>query len=206
MRTRIKICGITSPDDAEMCAALGADALGINFYESSPRHLTLDRAMEVVQAVPALVGIVALFVNPQVDLVRAVIERVRPSMLQFHGDESPEFCEHFRFPYMKACRMAEGVDLLEYMRPFKSARAWLADAYTEQYGGSGKQFDWDRLPALRPRPLILSGGLNSQNAGAAVLRVKPWALDVCSGVESAKGIKDPERVASFIAEVRNADG
>jgi len=206
VRTRIKICGITNAADAQMCAALGADALGLNFYEQSPRHLSLESAIDVAAATPALVSVVALFVNPKTDLVHSVIERIRPSLLQFHGDESAGFCEQFRFPYIKACRMGEGVDLLEYMRPFAAARAWLADAYSAQYGGSGKRFDWDRLPAIRHRPLILSGGLDPRNAGTAVIGVRPWALDVCSGVESSKGIKDPERVASFIAEVRNADG
>ncbi len=205
MRTRIKICGITSASDAEMCAVLGADALGLNFYERSPRYLTVAAAVDVAAGASALVSLVALFVNPTPDLVRSVIERVRPSLLQFHGDESANFCEQFQFPYMKVCRMGDGVDLLEYMRPFGSAKAWLADAYSEKYGGAGKQFDWDRLPAICPRPLILSGGLDPQNAAAAVTRVRPWALDVCSGVESAKGVKDPERVASFISEVRNAD-
>ena len=206
MRTRIKICGLTTPDDALMAARLGADALGLNFYPNSPRYLSLAAARTIRDSLPPFVSAVALFVNPARPEVERVIEAVAPSMLQFHGDETPEFCRAFGLPYIKACRMGAGVGLLESMGPYGDAQAWLADGYAEQYGGAGAQFDWSRLPKNLPRPLVLSGGLTPQNAGEAIRRVRPWALDVCSGVESGKGIKDPAKVAAFIAEVKHADG
>ena len=206
MRTRIKVCGVTTVHDALMSTRLGADALGLNFYRKSPRYLSLEAARAIAGALPPFVSVVALFVNPQRTDVERVLGELGPLLLQFHGDETPEFCGAFGAPYIKACRMGAGVDLLEYMHPYRGAQAWLADAHAEQYGGAGKQFDWSRLPKNLPRPLILSGGLTPQNASEAVRRVRPWALDVCSGVESGKGIKDAAKVAAFIAEVRHADG
>jgi phosphoribosylanthranilate isomerase len=130
---------------------------------------------------------------------------VQPQVLQFHGEETPEFCRAFGVPYIKACRVKEGVDLLEYWRPFFDACGWLADAWVEGYGGAGTGFDWSLVPAQRDRPLVLSGGLAPGNVAEAIRRVKPWGVDVSSGVESAKGIKDAARIAAFVAEVRNAD-
>ena len=205
MRTRVKICGITRPEDAQAAARAGADAIGLVFYRPSPRFLALDRARRLVDAVPPFVSTVALFVNPGADEVRAVLEQVRPAMLQFHGEETPAFCAQFGVPYVKACRVKPGVDLLEYLRPFSGAAGWLLDSHVEEYGGVGEIFDWSLVPAERLRPLVLSGGLTRDNVGAAVRRVRPWAVDVSSGVESAKGIKDAERIAAFIAEVKHAD-
>lgn len=205
MRTRIKICGITRVADAQAAALAGADAIGLVFYPPSPRCLALEQARQLVNAVPAFVATVALFVNPPVELVREVQARVRPAMLQFHGDETPEFCAQFGTPYVKACRVRPGVDLLEYLRPFSDAAGWLLDSHVEEYGGVGERFDWALVPAERMRPLILSGGLARENVREAVRRVRPWAVDVSSGVESAKGIKDAARIAAFITEVRNAD-
>jgi phosphoribosylanthranilate isomerase len=148
---------------------------------------------------------VALFVNADAAQVAQVIGRVHPGMLQFHGEETPEYCAQFGLPFLKACRVAQGVDLLEYLRPFSAASAWLLDAHVEEYGGVGASFDWALVPARLERPLVLSGGLTKDNVGSAVRRVRPWAVDVSSGVESAKGIKDAARIAAFIAEVRNAD-
>ncbi len=188
-----------------MCAQFGVDAIGLNFYAKSPRYISLEAARAIAGHMPPFVTLVALFVNAQAPDVKRVVETLGVSLLQFHGDEPADFCAQFGVPYIKACRMKIGVDLLECMRSYEGAAAWLADAFTEQYGGAGMQFDWSRLPRECPRPLILSGGLSPENAGDAVRRVRPWALDVCSGVESSKGVKDPLKVAAFITEVRNAD-
>jgi phosphoribosylanthranilate isomerase len=205
MRTRIKICGITRIEDALAAARAGADAIGLVFYPPSPRFLGLDQARELKNVLPPFVMPVALFVNSAAAEVAAVVERVRPAMLQFHGEESPEFCAQFDLPYIKACRVRPGVDLLEYLRPFSGAAGWLLDSHVEEYGGVGESFDWSLIPAERSRPLVLSGGLARENVREAVRRVRPWAVDVSSGVESAKGIKDAARIAAFITEVRNAD-
>lgn len=205
MRTRVKICGLTRLEDVHAAAQAGADAIGLVFYPPSPRFLALDRARTLRDAVPPYVGSVALFVNPPEAQVREVLAQLRPSMLQFHGEETPAFCAQFGVPYVKACRVKPGVDLLEYLRPFSGAAGWLLDSHVEEYGGVGERFDWALVPAQRSHPLVLSGGLAIGNVGEAVRRVRPWAVDVSSGVESAKGIKDAAKIAAFIAEVRNAD-
>ena len=205
MRTRIKICGITRPGDAAAAAQAGADAVGLVFYPPSPRFLNVERAREIRDTLPPMVQTVALFVNPDAALVAQVIGRVQPGLLQFHGEETPAFCAQFGLPFVKACRMAQGVDLLKYLRPFSAASGWLLDAHVEEYGGIGASFDWSLVPARLERPLVLSGGLTRHNVGEAVRRVRPWAVDVSSGVESAKGIKDAAKIAAFVAEVRNAD-
>jgi phosphoribosylanthranilate isomerase len=148
---------------------------------------------------------VALFVNAGTKEVEEVLEGVGPSMLQFHGEETPGFCTGFRVPWLKACRVKPGVDLLEYFRSYAGAAGWLADAFVEGYGGAGQSFDWSLVPAERERPLVLSGGLTKDNVAEAIRRVRPWAVDVSSGVESAKGIKDAAKIAAFIQEVKNAD-
>jgi phosphoribosylanthranilate isomerase len=210
MRTRIKICGITRPGDARAAAEAGADAIGLVFYPPSPRYLSGERAIEIRDALPPFVQAVALFVNPDAAQVAQVIGRVRPGMLQFHGEETPQFCAQFGLPYVKACRVKSGVskglDLLEYLRPFATASAWLLDSFVEAYGGVGERFDWSLVPAKLQRPLVLSGGLEAGNVAQAVRQLRPWGVDVSSGVESAKGIKDAAKIAAFISEVRNADG
>jgi phosphoribosylanthranilate isomerase len=205
MRTRVKICGITRVEDARAAAQAGADAVGLVFYPPSPRFLSVDWARELRNELPPFVMPVALFVNPSAAEVYTVLERVRPSMLQFHGEENPVFCSQFGVPFIKACRVRPEVDLLEYLRPFAGAAGWLLDSHVEEYGGIGESFDWSLVPAERIRPLVLSGGLTRANVGEAIRRVRPWAVDVSSGVESSKGIKDAARIAAFIAEVRNAD-
>ena len=205
MRTRIKICGITRTEDAQAAAQAGADAIGLVFYPPSPRFLSLEWARQLAIELPPFVSAVALFVNPAAAEVYTVLERVRPAMLQFHGDEDPVFCAQFGVPYIKACRVKPGVDLLEYLRPFAGAAGWLLDSHVEEFGGVGESFDWSLVPAERIRPLVLSGGLTRENVREAIRRVHPWAVDVSSGVESSKGIKDAARIAAFIAEVRNAD-
>lgn len=205
MRTRVKICGLTRPGDALAAANAGADAIGLVFYPQSPRFVSIDRAIEVRDALPAFVQTVALFVNPGKSEVDEVVARVRPSMLQFHGEETPEFCREFHVPWVKACRMKRGVDLLEYLRSYRGAAGWLADAFVEGYGGAGQTFDWSLIPAEREKPLVLSGGLTPDNVREAIRSVRPWAVDVSSGVESGKGIKDAAKIAAFIQEVHHAD-
>ena len=204
VRTRVKICGITRPADALAAARAGADAIGLVFYPPSPRYLSLDRAREIRDVLPPFVQTVALFVNADGAQVSQVIGRVHPAMLQFHGDEAPDFCAQFGLPFVKACRMKQGVSALEYLRPFSSAAAWLFDSHVPEYGGVGESFDWSLVPAI-DKPVILSGGLSRDKVAEAIRRVRPWGVDVSSGVESAKGIKDAAKIAAFIAEVRNAD-
>jgi phosphoribosylanthranilate isomerase len=204
MRTRIKICGITRRADARAAAEAGADAVGLVFYPPSPRYLSIERAVEIRDALPPFVQAVALFVNADAAQVAQVLGRVRPALLQFHGEETPQFCAQFGMPYVKACRVRPGVDALEYLRPYSRAAAWLFDSYVPEYGGVGESFDWSLVPAAE-RPVILSGGLSAANVAAAIRRVRPWGVDVSSGVESAKGVKDAAKIAAFIAEVRNAD-
>ena len=205
VRTRVKICGITRTGDARAAAEAGADAIGLVFYPPSPRYLSVERAVEIRDALPPFLQTVALFVNPDAAQVAQVIGRVHPAMLQFHGDESPEFCAQFGVPFVKACRVKNGVDALAYLRPFVRAAAWLLDSFVPEYGGVGESFDWSLVPSERSRPLILSGGLERGNVAGAIRAVRPWGVDVSSGVESAKGIKDAAKIAAFIAEVRNAD-
>ena len=205
MRTRVKICGITRQEDLRAAVEAGADAIGLNFYPPSPRCLKLDPARSLRDRVPPFVTSVAIFVNASKEEIEKVIAQVGPAMLQFHGEETPGFCASFGLPYLKACRVKQGVDLLKYLRPFSGAAGWLLDSHVEEYGGVGERFDWSVIPAARERPIVLSGGLTTGNVGEAIRRVRPWAVDVSSGVESAKGIKDAAKIAAFIAEVRNAD-
>jgi phosphoribosylanthranilate isomerase len=204
MRVRVKICGITRVEDALAAAAAGADAIGLVFYPPSPRCLTLQQARRLRAALPPFVSAIALFVNPAQEDVERVLAEVRPDALQFHGEEDPAFCARFGVPYIKACRVREGTDLLEYFSSFADAQGWLADAYVEAYGGVGARFDWRLVPSERDRPLILSGGLSIDNVGEALRTVRPWGVDVSSGVEVAKGIKDAAMIKAFIAEVNNA--
>jgi len=205
MRTRVKICGITRTVDARAAAEAGADAIGLVFYPPSPRYLSVERAVEIRDALPPFLQTVALFVNADAAQVAQVIGRVHPAMLQFHGDETPQFCAQFGLPFVKACRVRPGIDALEYLRPYSRASAWLLDSFVPEYGGVGESFDWSLVPAERSRPLILSGGLERGNVARAIRTVRPWGVDVSSGVESAKGIKDAAKMAAFIAEVRHAD-
>ena len=206
MRTRIKICGITRPGDARAAAEAGADAIGLVFYPQSPRFLSTERAVEIRDALPPFVQTVALFVNADAAQVSQVLGRVKPALLQFHGDEAPEFCAQFGVPFVKACRIRAGADPLEYLQRYPRATAWLVDSFVPEYGGVGEAFDWSLVPRERSRPLILSGGLHAGNVAAAIRTVRPWGVDVSTGVESAKGIKDTAKMAAFVAEVRDADG
>jgi phosphoribosylanthranilate isomerase len=207
-RTRIKICGITREEDLAVAVAAGADALGFVFYAPSPRHVTPQRAAQLLARVPAFVSRVGLFVNELPETVRAVLAQAPLDLLQFHGDESPAYCAQFGRPWIKAARVKPGLDLLEYAAMFAEAGGavgLLLDAYVEGYGGSGKTFDWSLIPSSLPLPVILSGGLHPGNVAAAVRSLRPWAVDVSSGVERAKGIKDDQKIIEFIAGVRDAD-
>ncbi|GMU49649.1 MAG: N-(5'-phosphoribosyl)anthranilate isomerase [Candidatus Desulfobacillus denitrificans] len=204
-RTRIKICGITRPDDARAAVELGADALGLVFYEPSPRHVSLEQAWEIARVVPPFVTLVGLFVNETKLTVRRVMEAVPIQLLQFHGDEEESFCRSFHAPYIKAARVRPGLDLVKYAESYPTAQGLLLDAYVEGYGGGGKTFDWSLIPPSLPLPVILSGGLEAGNVAEAVHAVRPWAVDVSSGVEAAKGIKDAGKIAAFIAGVKHAD-
>ncbi len=206
MRTRVKICGITSPNDAQAAARLGADAIGLVFYEPSPRCVTIEQARAIAASVPPFVTRVALFVNPAAGAVRAVLAGARIDLIQFHGEEDAAFCAGFGVPYLKAVRVRKGLNLLECLLPFRGAAGWLLDAYRpDYYGGTGETFDWGVIPAGLERPVVLSGGLTVANIAEAVRRVRPWAVDVSSGVESTRGVKDADKIAAFIEGVRNAD-
>ena len=205
-RTRIKICGITREQDIHAVANGGVDALGLVFYEKSPRHVGVDQAAKLARAVPPFVTVVGLFVNPSVDYVREVLAKVPLDVLQFHGEESPEFCGQFGRPYLKAIRVKPGGDLVQCAASYKSAQGLLLDAYVEgTQGGTGESFDWALIPQNLPLPVILSGGLHAGNVAEAIKQVRPYAVDVSSGVEAAKGIKDAAKIAAFIKEVKNVD-
>jgi phosphoribosylanthranilate isomerase len=206
-RTRIKICGITRAEDAAGAAACGADAVGFVCYERSPRFVERRRLGALARALPPFVTPVLLFVNADAQQVRDCVAEVPHALLQFHGDETAGECAAFGRPYLRAVRMGEGVDLLDCARSFPSAIALLADAPAAGFGGSGIVFDWARLPAADrlAMPLVLAGGLNEANVSDAIARVRPFAVDVSSGVESAPGIKSAERMQRFCAAVRRAD-
>lgn len=203
--TRVKICGITRVEDGLAAANAGAHAIGLVFVEKSPRHVRPEQAREIARALPPFVATVALFVNPTLADVESVLSIVRPDVLQFHGEEAPEFCRGFAMPYLKAFRVREGVDLLQSAACYGDAQGWLLDAWSEAaHGGTGERFDWDLIPRAMPRPVVLAGGLTPGNVAAAVRAVRPWAVDVSSGVEMGKGIKDAAKIAAFIEEASNA--
>ncbi len=207
MRTRVKICGVTRVEDARAAAAHGADAIGLVFYQPSPRRVTLARAREIAMGAPPFVATVAVFVNPSREEVEEVIRECGVTLLQFHGDEPPEFCAGFSRPYIKAARIRPGLDLLKYLSPYAAARGWMLDAFHDDlWGGTGGSFDWGLVPQQAAKPIILSGGLTIANVADALRRVRPYAVDVSSGVETSKGIKDAARIAAFIGAVKREDG
>lgn len=206
MATAVKICGITRPEDALAAARAGAHAIGLVFYSKSPRYITPVRAAEIIRVLPPFITTVGLFVDATPGEVRAVLAKAPVSLLQFHGDEPPSFCRGFGLPYIKAVRVRPGVDLLQYASDYHDAKALLLDAYVEGlHGGSGAAFDWSLIPRGLPLPVILSGGLTPENVMEAVRIIRPSAVDVSSGVESAKGIKDAHKIAAFIKGVRSGD-
>jgi len=204
--TRIKCCGMTRVEDALLAAQLGADAIGLVFTARSKRQTTPARAREIVAALPPFVATVALFMDDDADRVRQVIDEVQPSLLQFHGSETDGWCAQFGRPFLKAIAMGEGAAALPRLREYPRAAALLLDGHGfGEAGGSGKAFDWSLLPRELAQPVILAGGLHSGNVAEAVRLLRPWAVDVASGVESSPGIKDPDKLAAFIRAVRAAD-
>ncbi len=205
-RTRIKICGITRPEDANAVVDAGADAIGLVFYPPSPRAVSIEQAQNVVADVPAFVTVTALFVNPTVEQVQSVLDSVRIDLIQFHGDEDDDFCRQFGHPYIKALRVRQASDVVALCLRFPSALAVLLDSYKPGVpGGTGETFDWSLVPATPPTPIILAGGLDPDNVNHAIDVVRPYAVDVSGGVEAAKGIKEHGKITKFVNEVYRVD-
>ena len=205
LRTRIKICGLTREADVDVAVEVGADAIGFVLYDKSPRRVSLSRAAELARRLPAFVMPVGLFVNASAGEVGAAVQAIPQLLLQFHGDETPRDCLQHGRPYLRAARMTPSFDLLDFSRQHADAQAILLDAHVEGYGGGGKVFDWSLIPSNVLRPVVLSGGLHAGNVIDGIRQVRPWAVDVSSGVESAKGIKDAEEMRRFCDAVREAD-
>lgn len=204
MRVRVKVCGMTRAEDVNAAAELGVDAVGLVFYPESPRHLGVEQARSLVEDLPAFVTVTALFLDPDVETVREVLQHTRVELLQFHGSESAEFCSSFGRPYIKAVPMGSKTDLADYTRRHTQAAALLLDSHASgQKGGTGVSFDWSVIPKLDGPPLILAGGLNPGNVATAIRAVRPYGVDVSSGVERAPGIKDRDKMAAFVREVNN---
>lgn len=203
--TRIKICGLTREEDVDAAVAAGADAIGFVFYPPSPRYVAPQRAAELARRIPPFIDVVGLFVNEKPEVVQAICHQVPINLLQFHGDEDHAYCRQFDRAYLRAARVRPGIDLVEFARAFPESRGLLLDAFVEGYGGGGHVFDWMLIPPDLPGFLVLSGGLNAENVGEAIQRVRPAAVDVSSGVELRKGIKDHAKIAAFVAAVRAAD-
>lgn len=205
-RTRVKICGITRPQDGTRAATAGADAIGMVFFARSPRAVGVGTAKAITAAVPALVSTVGVFVDPDPAYVRGVLDQVPLDFLQFHGSEAADFCRNFQRPYIKAIRMRSGVDLMLEASRYTDAAALLLDSHVEDgLGGTGLSFDWNLVPPSLTTPVILAGGLTVWNVGSAIRQVAPFAIDVSSGVESEPGIKDLDKIRAFLGEVQRAD-
>jgi len=200
------MCGITRAEDALVAARLGVDAIGLVFYAASSRHVTIDQARAIIERLPPFVTTVGLFVNASVNEVEDVLDQVPLDLLQFHGDETVMYCGQFRRPYIKAIRMKAGMSLVAEMENYRDAQGLLLDTYVEGVpGGTGQTFDWSTVPAGLKRPIILAGGLIAGNVTDAIARVRPWAVDVSGGVESAKGIKDIDMMTAFVQAVKSAN-
>ena len=207
IRTRTKICGITRPEDGVFAASQGADAIGLVFYPPSPRYVSAEQACEVIVALPPFVTTVGLFVDATEAEVRTILDTVPLDLLQFHGSEDEVYCQSFGRPYLKAIRMADGVNLAEQAKRYPSASALLLDSYQSGVpGGTGHAFDWARIPEGLDKPIILAGGLGTENIDEAIRTVRPYAVDVSSGVEAAKGIKDTAKIIAFMRGVERANG
>jgi phosphoribosylanthranilate isomerase len=206
MRTRVKICGFTRVEDAVYAAYSGVDAIGLVFYPPSPRHVEIEQAIKIVNALPAFTSVVALFVDEQEARIREVLAQVPIDCLQFHGDEPAKACRIYGKRYIKAIRMQDGIDISALAEHYHDAAGLLLDAFhPDAKGGTGNQFDWDMIPRQCTLPIILAGGLDETNAKQAVQIVKPYALDVSSGVEAKKGIKDSLKMAAFINQVNEGN-
>lgn len=206
MRTRVKICGITTPEDGVAAALAGADAIGLVFFEKSPRGVSIEQAQAICRALPPFITKVALFVDADDKTIRQVLNEVPIDLIQFHGDECSADCGIYGRPYLKSVAMREGVNVAGYARTYKDAAGLLLDTHSQgARGGTGQSFDWDLYPEDVDKPLILAGGLNPDNVYEAVRKTRPYAVDVSSGVELEKGIKDATKIIRFIQEVRRAD-
>lgn len=206
MYTRCKICGITRLEDALRAVELGADALGFIFYAASPRYVSVERVREIVAALPPFVTTVGVFVDASAETIKQVLSQVSLDRLQFHGNESPEQCAAFGKPYIKTLRVQAGVDIKAFVQRYSPAHAILLDAYHPQtMGGAGVVFDWQLIPQGLAKPIILAGGLNAANVATAIRVIRPYAVDVTSGVEAAPGVKDPAKLKAFIHEVRSVE-
>jgi len=202
VRVRVKICGITRVEDALSAVENGADAIGLVFYEPSPRYISISQAMEIANIIPAFVSVVGLFVNAEASFVNTVISQVKLDLLQFHGDESPEECASYGLPFIKAIRVKSDTNLVQCAKDFSASKALLLDTHAEGVaGGTGQAFDWNLIPAGLTKPVILAGGLNVQNVAQAIKQVRPYAVDVSGGVEISKGIKDAAKIAAFMQQV-----
>ncbi|NBQ84772.1 MAG: phosphoribosylanthranilate isomerase, partial [Methylophilaceae bacterium] len=198
MRTRVKICGITRPEDALEAILHGADAIGLVFYPQSPRYVTPLQAAEIVKKIPAFITVVGLFVNAEASEISDILSAVHLDLLQFHGDETPMQCRQFSRPYMKAIRVKSDTNLVQYAADYADAKALLLDAFAEGVpGGTGQVFDWNLIPSNLSVPVVLAGGLNADNVTQAIQKVRPYAVDVSGGVEASKGIKDAAKIAAF---------
>ena len=207
MPTRVKVCGITRGEDALFAAESGSNAIGFVFWSKSTRNISPEAACEITGVLPPFVSTVGVYVDPTQEWVEQTATTAGLSLLQFHGDETPEFCNQFSLPYIKAIRVKPGLDLLQYAERFDSARGLLLDTYTAGMpGGTGHVFDWDLIPCDLPLPIILSGGLNADNVASGIQQTRPWAVDVSSGVEATKGIKDKQKISAFMQGVRHSEG
>jgi len=204
-RTRIKICGVSREADVAAAVDAGADAIGLVFHPGSPRCVTPERAAQLARALPPYVTPVGLFVNAPRAEIEHVLAVIPTLVLQFHGDESAAECDAFQRPYLRAARMAPGLDLLDFSRRYRGAQALLLDAHVEGFGGAGKAFDWSLVPTGVAHRLVLSGGLHAANVVAGIQQLRPWAVDVSSGVESSRGVKDAAAIRRFCDAVREAD-
>jgi len=205
MATPVKICGITRAEDAQAAVRLGATAIGFVFWKRSPRYISPDKAQEIISLLPAFITAVGVYVDPDRSWVETS-SRAGVNLLQFHGVESPDFCRQFSLPYIKAVRVKQGVDLIQYATRHSGAKGLLLDTFVEgEPGGTGQGFDWDLVPRDVSLPLILSGGLRPENVALAISRIQPWAVDVSSGVEASKGIKDADKIAAFMRGVRASE-
>jgi phosphoribosylanthranilate isomerase len=204
MKTRVKICGLTRAEDINSAVRLGADAIGLVFYGPSPRSVTIDLAEALGRLAPPFVSVVGLFVNPEASQVKEVLQRVPLDLLQFHGDETADFCQQFNRRWIKAIRVKDVGQIDHAFDQYQQASGLLVDAWDpDYYGGTGQSFNWNLIPDKRPIPLILAGGLSSDNVASAIKQVRPWAVDVSGGVEKGKGIKDVEKITDFMKEVHS---
>jgi len=206
LRTRVKICGITRVEDALVAAEFGVDAIGLVFYKKSPRHVDVEQAIKIIMALPPFVTSVGLFMDAPADDISAIVKSVPLDLLQFHGDECPANCGQYGLPYIKAVAMQSHMNYALYTASYPDAAGFLLDSHgTGQAGGTGKTFDWTQMPEGQEKPLILAGGLSPDNVADAIEQVKPYGIDLSSGVESSPGIKDASKIENLMKEVREVD-